>query len=101
MRWVTQVRVAAGYHEPLGVQMDLIIYGSINEGLELVRRNGKLFVRYDAGAHQIAWREDELTEEEGIELQKGTKQEQEVILTLQRRLEGIGQNPYEQNWNPK
>ena len=79
--------------------MEKHIYGNINEGLELIERNNTYYVRYDAGAHQEAWREDKLSKEEALEIQKGQKQENEVLITLQKRLEKEGVNPYISNWS--
>ena len=39
--------------------------------LEVVLRGGRYFVRYDAGAHCDAWREDEISEQEFVRLKMG------------------------------
>ena len=83
----------------LGVLMEKHIYGNISEGLEIIERNSVYYVRYDAGAHQEAWREDKISKEDAIEIQKGKKQEKEVLFALQRRLEKEGVNPYSSNWS--
>ncbi|MBF0197350.1 MAG: hypothetical protein HQL32_06550 [Planctomycetes bacterium] len=81
--------------------MSEVIYGNLErEGLELVERGTKYFVRYDAGAHQVAWREDELSSEEAKKLQLGKPEEYEVIIALQARIEATGLNPNIQNWSP-
>lgn len=78
--------------------MDERIYGDVDsQGLEVVLRSGRYFVRYDAGAHQMVWREDELTPEEYERLSKSKAGEYEVIIDLQRRL-GLG--AYISNWKP-
>ena len=39
--------------------METVIYGNLqSEALEVILREGRYFLRYDAGAHQMAWRED-------------------------------------------
>ena len=44
---------------------DVIRFGNLQEiGVEVVEREGRLFIRYDAGAHQVAWREDEIDTDE-------------------------------------
>ena len=81
--------------------METVIYGNLlSEALEVVFREGRYFLRYDAGAHQMAWREDELTEDEFQRLRKGRADEYQVIIDLQRRLTISGTDPYKQNWNP-
>lgn len=79
--------------------MEKHIYGNLNEGLELIERNSNYYVRYDAGAHQEAWREDELSKEEAHKIQKGKKHETEVLFAVQSRLEKDGVNPYVSNWS--
>lgn len=81
--------------------MEEVVFGSLDsEGLEIVSRDGLYFVRYDAGAHVVAWREDEISELEVDSIRSGRATEHEAILTLQRRLEAAGINPYVQNWIP-
>lgn len=65
--------------------------------LEVVRRGGRFFVRYDAGAHQMAWREDEISEQEAMSIGSGRAGEYDVIVRLQRRL-GLDANT--SNWLP-
>ena len=79
--------------------MEKHIYGNLNEGLEIIERNSSYFVRYDAGAHQEAWREDKISEEEALKIQKGHKEENETLFALQKRLEKNGVNPFISNWN--
>jgi len=81
--------------------MEEIVFGSLSsEGLEIVSRDGLYFVRYDAGAHNVAWREDEISELEVASIRSGKAAEYEAIVALQRRLETAGINPFEQNWVP-
>jgi len=48
----------------------------------------------------MAWREDELTEEEFQRLRKSRAEAYQVIIGLQCRLAADGFDPYKQNWNP-
>lgn len=81
--------------------MEEVVFGNLDsEGLEIVSRDGLYFVRYDAGSHNVAWREDEISELEVTAIRSGRAAEHGAILALQRRLVGAGVNPYEQNWSP-
>ena len=81
--------------------MEEVVFGSLeSDGLEIIYRGGLYFVRYDAGAHMVAWREDEISERDVASIRSGIAAEHEVILGLQQRLEATGANPYEQNWAP-
>lgn len=82
--------------------METRVYGDINTGgLEVVCRSDRYFVRYDAGAHQMAWREDEITVDEFKRLCASRADEYEVIIGLQRRLRSQGKDPNCQNWVPQ
>lgn len=81
--------------------MENRVFGNLLEdGLEVIEREGRHFVRYDAGAHQIAWREDEITSEEFVQIKGGGNSQHQAIVNLQRRLELAGVNPFNQNWVP-
>lgn len=81
--------------------MDTVVHGSLaEEGLEVVLRGGRYFVRYDAGTHAVQWREDEISPQELERLRLGGEDEYRVIIELQKRLEAVGENPYQQNWGP-
>jgi hypothetical protein len=81
--------------------MESLVYGNLkSEGIEVVARDGRYFVRYDAGAHQIVWREDELTESELASIKLGGSAQREAMFHMQRRLERSGVNAYSQNWTP-
>lgn len=67
------------------------------DSLEVVRRDGRYYVRYDAGGQQMAWREDEISEEEANRIASGRSGEYEVIVGIQRRL---GPEAYRSNWTP-
>ena len=81
--------------------MESVIYGSIIEGLEIVVRDGHFYVRYDAGAHMVIWREDEITEQEYLRLITNKDEEQKVMFELQNRLEFNFAKQRISNWSPK
>lgn len=66
------------------------------DNLEVVRRGDRYFVRYDAGAHQMAWR-DEISEQDAMNIGSGKAGEYEVIVRLQTRL---GLDAHTSNWRP-
>jgi hypothetical protein len=68
--------------------------------LDVVRRDGRLFVHYDAGGHLILWREDEITEQEFQRLIAGPESMTKVMLEIQARLIAQGIDPYRSNWTP-
>jgi len=79
--------------------MEEKIHGDIDaEGIEVVLRDGQYFVRYDAGAHQIIWREDEITEADLDRIRQGEEAEYLMLIELQKHLERSGKNPYVSNW---
>lgn len=80
--------------------METTIYGSTAEGLEVVSRDGCLYLHYDAGAHQVAWREGEITEAKFSLIAAGGNSEHQGVLKVQQRLIALGANPYVQNWQP-
>ena len=81
--------------------MENRVFGNLSEeGLEVIERGGCRFVRSDAGAHQISWREDEITPEEFAQIKCGGNNQYQAIVALQRRLELAGVNPFKQNWVP-
>lgn len=65
--------------------------------LEVIKRGDRYYVRYDAGAQQMIWREDEVTEDEVKKIAEGRAGEYEVIARLQKRL---GADAYKSNWMP-
>jgi hypothetical protein len=81
--------------------MELAIYGSLrDQGLEVIKRNDRYFLRYDAGAHMSAWREDEISESEFESISLGGESEKMTILEIQRRIKQSGFDPNQQNWSP-
>ena len=82
--------------------MESIVYGNFNaEGVEVIERGGKHFVRYDAGSHQVALREDEITVFEFAQIKDGGKSQIDVLIQIQKRLAASGVNAYQQNWFPE
>lgn len=67
------------------------------DDLEIWKRNGRFFVRYDAGAHQIVMREDEICEGDALHALKGPQEANDVLLKLQRHLIRSGVDPYTSN----
>ena len=54
-------------------------------GIEILRRNNQLFIRYDAGHFVIQMVETEITEDEAQKAQISEQDAYEVILETQRR----------------
>jgi hypothetical protein len=82
--------------------MEKVILGSLeNEGFEVVLRGGRHYVRYDAGTHMVALREDEISESELGTFSKGGDFVTQALFSIQHRIKQAGGNPYEQNWAPK
>jgi hypothetical protein len=82
--------------------METLAHGDLKtEGIEVVRRDGRLYVRCDAGAHTVQWREDEISEEEFRHIVTGSEICAQVLLQIQRRLLASGIDVYKSNWSPK
>lgn len=67
------------------------------DGLVVSKRGVKFYVKYDAGAHQIAMREDEISEEEARRVMTDPTEATKVLFELQKRLTQAGINPYAAN----
>lgn len=65
--------------------------------LRVFKRLGRFFIRYDAGAHQIAIREDEISEAEARVAAASSEGATTVLLALQRRLLERGVDAYRPN----
>lgn len=76
-------------------KMDIKIYELAD--FEIWKRNGHFFVRYDAGAHQIVIREDEISEGDALHALKGPQEANDILLKLQRHLIESGVDPYTTN----
>jgi hypothetical protein len=61
------------------------------------KRDSRFYLRYDAGAHQVAIREDEISEEEVKLVMQSETDATKVLFALQERLEATGIKPYESN----
>ena len=82
--------------------MESCVYGNFNtEGIEIIERAGKYFVRYDAGSHQIALREDEISGVEFALIKEGGKSQIDALIQIQKRLTSSGANANQQNWFPE
>ncbi|MEE3626046.1 hypothetical protein UCD39_19010 [Nitrospirillum sp. BR 11752] len=66
-------------------------------GIAIINSDGKLYIRYDVGAHQIKIREDEISEDEANLAMAGTAEATRVLCALQRRLQLSGIDPYVSN----
>jgi hypothetical protein len=54
-------------------------------GVEVFRRDNRLFARYDAGGIAAVYREDEISEDEAAHLRKSESSAHEVLLGIKRR----------------
>ena len=59
-----------------------------NYGVTVLKRDGKFFVRYDAGGIAVKIREDEVSEQQALRLQQGEQSAYEVLLELERSQHG-------------
>lgn len=66
--------------------------------LTILKRDNKYFVQYDAGAHAVVWREDEISHEEALVALKGPQSANAILLELQKRLADSGVDPYRSNF---
>jgi hypothetical protein len=66
-------------------------------GVAVLREGDAWFIRHDAGAHQIAMREDAISAAEAALAMTGPEGAMEVLFALQRRLEEAGIDPYAAN----
>lgn len=67
------------------------------DGVAVLREGDAWYIRYDAGAHQIAMREDAIPEDEARHAMTGPEGAVEVLFALQRRLIVAGIDPYAAN----
>ena len=66
-------------------------------GIQIFEEDCRLFVRYDVGAHMIVPRLDEISQEEAGRAMTGPTAAEHVLLTLQKRLQAAGIDPYKSN----
>jgi hypothetical protein len=71
------------------------LYG--DNGVEIFMDGDRYLIRYDAGAHQIAMRLDEISESEAKLVMQGAIQATRVLFALQERLQASGVDPYRTN----
>lgn len=75
--------------------MRVQIYNS--DGVELFKDGAKYYIRYDAGSHQIAIREDEISEDEAKRVMVSSSEATRVLFALQERLTRQGIDSYVSN----
>ena len=68
-----------------------------DDGIVLLKDGAKYFVRYDAGSHQVAIREDEISAEEAKQVVAGFNEATQVLFAIQKRLVEMGVDPYVSN----
>jgi hypothetical protein len=66
-------------------------------GIEIFEENARFFVRYDAGAHMVVPRLDEISQEEADLAMTGPAAAERVLLSVQKRLQAAGIDPYRTN----
>jgi nucleotide-binding universal stress UspA family protein len=66
-------------------------------GIEIFQEDSRFFVRYDAGAHMVVPRLDEISKDEADLAMTGTAAAEQVLLSLQKRLQAAGIDPYKTN----
>lgn len=54
-------------------------------GVTVIARDGRRFVRYDAGELPVEWREEEISDDEAARIRKSEKDAYAVLLACQRR----------------
>lgn len=64
---------------------------------DVYERAGKFYILYDAGAHLVQMREDEISEEEARQAAIGAEDAVRVLRALQQRLISQGIDPYKRN----
>ncbi|WP_342315413.1 hypothetical protein [Lysobacter sp. FW306-1B-D06B] len=78
--------------------MEVVVHRSA-DGTVVVERDGRYFIHYDAGSHQIIWREDEVSAEELEMIRSGPEGLDAVLWAIQRKLLAAG-DAYCANWTP-
>ncbi|GLQ89402.1 hypothetical protein [Dyella flagellata] len=75
--------------------MSEVIYDA--DGLLVSKKGTKFYVKYDVGTHQIAMREDEISEQDAARIMAGPVEANKVLFELQKRLIQSGIDPYVSN----
>ena len=65
--------------------------------IEIFQEGSRFFVRYDAGAHMVVPRLDEISKEEADLAMSGRLAVEQVLLSLQKRLQTAGLDTYKRN----
>lgn len=68
-----------------------------DDGLMLTLEHGKYYLLYDAGAHQIAMRKDEITKDEAEQIIADPSMADHILFQLQKALSASGVDPYTAN----
>lgn len=66
-------------------------------GLKIFVREGFYYLQYDAGAHQVAIREDRISEQDAVLVMQSRENAMKVLLALQKKLIDSGVKPYKSN----
>ena len=69
-------------------------------GSKTNKKNDKFYIRYDAGSHQVVWREDEITKNEVMIIIKNNSETERILFKVQKRIIENGENPHVSNWTP-
>lgn len=64
-----------------------------DHGIEIFEEDKRFFVQYDAGAHMVVNRLDEISEAEAKLAMQGPQDAYHVLISLQKRLEAAGIDP--------
>jgi hypothetical protein len=68
-----------------------------DDGIEIFKEANRFFIRYDAGAHAIVIRLDEISQEDAVLAMQGPGGATQVLFSLQQRLLAEGVDPYKTN----
>ncbi len=68
-----------------------------DDSVAVFAKDERYFIRYDAGAHQVEIREDEITQEQAKSIAADPANIEPILWQLQRRLQDTGVNPYKSN----
>lgn len=69
----------------------------VDHGIEIFEEDKRFFIQYDAGAHVVANRLDEISEADAKLAMQGAEDAYHVLISLQKRLEVAGIDPYKCN----
>ena len=68
-----------------------------DDGVQVLKDGARFYVKYDAGAHQVVMREDEISEKDAKRIMVGPNEATKVLFELQSRLIQAGIDPYVSN----